>query len=220
VQTTGIQQNSNRAYSAMYFPRLDIPDPLMQYRPRSVGASGTVAGVYARTDANRGVWKAPAGTDAGLNGAQVVEVLTNADSGTLNQQGLDALRNFPVFGNVVWGARTLDGADQFASDYKYVPVRRLTCYIEMSLLNGTQWAVFEPNDETLWASLRLAVDNFMAPLAQQGAFYTYFVRCDATTTTQIDINRGVCNIIVGFAPVKPAEFIVIQIQQLAGQTAA
>jgi phage tail sheath protein FI len=220
VAATGIQQSSSRAFSAIYFPRLNIADPLMQYRQRSVGPSGTLAGIYARTDANRGVWKAPAGTDAGLNGAQVNYVLTNTDSGTLNQQGLDALRNFPVFGNVVWGTRTLDGADQLASDYKYVPVRRLTSYIEMSLLNGTQWAVFEPNDEILWASLRLAVNNFMAPLAQRGAFYDYFVRCDATTTTQIDINNGVCNIIVGFAPVKPAEFIVIQIQQLAGQAAA
>jgi hypothetical protein len=221
VQTTTIQQTSDvRAFSAVYFPRLQIPDPLMQYRARNVGASGSVAGIYARTDASRGVWKAPAGTDAGLSAAQVAQVLTNDDSGTMNQQGLNALRNFPVIGSIVWGARTLDGADEFASDYKYVPVRRLTSYIEMSLLNGTQWAVFEPNDETLWASLRVAVKDFMAPLAQRGAFYNYFVRCDATTTTSIDIDNGVCNIIVGFAPVKPAEFIVITIQQLAGQTAA
>jgi phage tail sheath protein FI len=134
--------------------------------------------------------------------------------------GIDALRLFPVYGTVVWGARTLAGADQLQSDYKYIPVRRLTSFIESSLYQGTQWAVFEPNDATLWSSLRLSVDTFMAGLASQGAFYRYFVQCDNTTTTQSDIDQGICNIIVAFAPVKPAEFIVLQIQQLAGQSAS
>jgi uncharacterized protein len=211
---------SDNAYSALYFPRLTIPDPLNKYRPRNVGPSGTIAGVYARTDASRGIWKAPAGTDAIINGASVASKLTDAENGQLNPMGIDALRLFPVYGTVVWGARTLAGADQLQSDYKYIPVRRLTSFIESSLYQGTQWAVFEPNDATLWSSLRLSVDTFMAGLASQGAFYRYFVQCDNTTTTQSDIDQGICNIIVAFAPVKPAEFIVLQIQQLAGQSAS
>jgi len=221
VSTVKIQQDAEvRAYSALYFPRLVISDPLNQYRPRNVGGSGTLAGIYARTDSNRGVWKAPAGTDAGLAGADVASRLTDAENGVLNPAGFDALRNFPVYGNIAWGARTLDGADQFASDYKYIPVRRVTSYIEQSLYNGTKWAVFEPNDATLWASLRLNVGAFMAGLAQQGAFYRYYVVCDDTTTTPADIERGICNIVVAFAPVKPAEFIILQIQQLAGQASS
>jgi phage tail sheath protein FI len=212
--------NSNSAYSALYFPRVTIADPANRYRPRTVAPSGTIAGVYARTDANRGVWKAPAGTDAILNGATPISPLTDRDSGDLNQAGVDSLRNFPVYGNVVWGARTLDGADQLGSDYKYVPVRRLTSFIEESLLRGTQWAVFEPNDATLWSSLRLAADTFMSALAGQGAFYRYYVTCDATTTTPRDIEQGIVNMIVAFAPVKPAEFIILQIQQLAAQAAS
>jgi phage tail sheath protein FI len=205
------------AYSALYFPRLTIPDPINQNRPRDVGPSGAVAGVYARTDANRGVWKAPAGTDAVLNGASLVSKITDADNQFLNPIGVNALRNFPIYGNIVWGARTLDGSDQKNSDYKYVPVRRLTSFIEESLYQGTKWAVFEPNDATLWSSLRLSVDTFMAWLSSQGAFYRYYVVCDGTTTTARDIATGVCNIVVAFAPVKPAEFIVLQVQQLAGQ---
>ena len=221
VAKVKVQQDAQlRQYSALYFPRTVISDPLNQYRPRNVGCSGTLAGVYARTDANRGVWKAPAGTDAGLSGADVAVRLTDTENGVLNPLGYNAVRNFPVYGNIVWGARTLDGADQFASDYKYIPVRRLTNFIEQSLYNGTKWAVFEPNDATLWASLRLNVGAFMAGLAQQGAFYRYYVVCDDTTTTPADIERGICNIVVAFAPVKPAEFIVLQIQQLAGQSAA
>jgi phage tail sheath protein FI len=216
-----IGRGSYAAWSALYFPRLLIPDPLNQYRSRDVGPSGTLAGVFARTDANRGVWKAPAGTDATLNGANVNVRLTDADSAILNPAGIDALRNFPVYGNIVWGARTLAGSnDAGSADFRYVPVRRLTSYIEDSLYRGTQWAVFEPNDATLWASLRLAVNDFMSGLALQGAFYGYYVQCDETTTTQYDIDRGICNIIVAFAPVKPAEFIVIRIEQLAGQATA
>lgn len=220
VDTVQLAGSANQAYSAIYYPRLTIPDPNKQYRPREVGPSGTVAGIFARTDTNRGVWKAPAGTDAGVTGAQVVAVLTDTDSGNLNPLGFNVIRSFPIYGNVVWGARTLAGANQLQSDYKYVPVRRLTSYIEESLYEGTRWAVFEPNDETLWSSLRLSVGTFMAGLASQGAFYSYVVRCDSTTTTAVDIANGVCNVLVAFAPVKPAEFIVIQIQQLAGQTAA
>jgi phage tail sheath protein FI len=121
---------------------------------------------------------------------------------------------------VVWGARTLRGADQFEDDYKYLSVRRLTLFIEDSLFAGTQWAVFEPNDEALWSSLRLTVNNFLSGLSRQGAFYNYLVTCDATTTTPTDIALGKVNILVQIAPVYPAEFVMIQIQQIAGTSAS
>ena len=130
--------------------------------------------------------------------------------------------SFPVNGRVVWGARTLRGADQLADEYKYVPVRRTALFIEESLYRGTQWVVFEPNDEPLWAQIRLNVGAFMQGLFRQGAFQgrtpreAYFVKCDKETTTQADINLGIVNIVVGFAPLKPAEFVVIKIQQIAG----
>jgi hypothetical protein len=183
-----------------------------------------MAGLYARTDGNRGVWKAPAGTDANLAGVQSMAVpMTDGENGSLNPLGVNCLRTFPVYGAVSWGARTLRGADQMASEYKYVPVRRLALYIEESLYRGTQWVVFEPNDEPLWAQIRLNIGAFMNGLFRQSAFQgsspreAYLVKCDRETTTQDDINRGVVNILVGFAPLKPAEFVVISIQQLAGQ---
>jgi phage tail sheath protein FI len=209
--------------AAVYFPRLEIADPLNQNRPRNVGASGTLAGVYARTDATRGVWKGPAGTDAALRGANLAVKITDDENGSLNPIGVNALRNFAVFGNISWGARTLDGADVAASEWKYIPVRRMALYIEESLYKGSKWIVFEPNDEPLWAQIRLNFGAFMHTLFRQGAFQgttprdAYFVKCDKETTTQDDINRGVVNILVGFAPLKPAEFVVIKIQQMAGQ---
>ena len=209
--------------AAVYFPRLEIPDPLNENRPRNTGASGTMAGVYARTDATRGVWKAPAGTDADLRGATLAIKLTDGENGALNPLGINAFRNFPIFGNISWGARTLDGADQAASEWKYIPVRRTALYIEQSLYEGSKWIVFEPNDERLWSQIRLNFGAFMHSLFRQGAFQgttpkdAYFVKCDSETTTQNDIDLGVVNIIVGFAPLKPAEFVVIKIQQMAGQ---
>ena len=203
--------------AAVYFPRIWKEDILMKSQPSVFSACGAIAGVFAATDVSRGVWKAPAGLDAGLANVVRFEVnLTDDENGQLNQLGINCLRSFPVIGPVVWGARTLRGADQFEDDYKYVPVRRLTLFIEDSLMRGTQWAVFEPNDEALWSSLRLSVETFLADLARQGAFYNYSVACDATTTTIDDINRGIVNILVQIAPVKPAEFVVIQIQQSAG----
>ncbi|HWM24571.1 MAG TPA: phage tail sheath C-terminal domain-containing protein [Chthoniobacterales bacterium] len=209
--------------AAVYFPSLEIPDPLNEYRPRIVGPSGTVAGIFARTDAARGVWKAPAGTDATLRGATLTVKLTDLENGALNPLGINALRNFPIFNNIVWGARTLDGADQKASEWKYIPVRRTALYIEESLYQGLKWVVFEPNDEPLWAQIRLNAGAFMNVLFRQGAFQgktpreAYFVQCDRETTTQNDIDRGLVNILVGFAPLKPAEFVVIKLQQMAGQ---
>jgi uncharacterized protein len=210
-------------HAAVYFPRLKMQDTLQDGRLRNVGGSGTMAGVFARTDTNRGVWKAPAGTDAVLRNAQLAVRLDDLENGGLNPLGVNVLRNFPVFGNISWGARTLNGADQQASEWKYIPVRRTALYIEESLYQGLKWVVFEPNDEPLWAQIRMNAGAFMNNLFRQGAFQgntpakAYFVKCDSETTTQNDIDRGVVNILVGFAPLKPAEFVVIRIQQMAGQ---
>lgn len=204
--------------AAVYYPRLIKEDPVMNGQLDVFAPSGTIAGIMAATDASRGVWKAPAGLDAGIAGIQALEVkLTDEQNGLLNPLGINCLRTFPVIGPVVWGARTLRGADILEDDYKYVPVRRLTLFIEESLYRGTKWAVFEPNDERLWSSLRLSINSFLADLSRQGAFYAFNVTCDATTTTQRDIDLGIVNVLVQIAPVKPAEFVVISIQQIAGQ---
>ena len=210
--------------AALYFPRPRIADPLNDFRLFSVPASGTVAGLYARTDVARGVWKAPAGVDATLRNVQELDYkLTDNENGALNPLGINCLRNFPVYGNICWGARTLDGSDQQASEWKYIPVRRLALFLEESLYRGTKWVVFEPNDEPLWAQIRLNVGAFMQNLFRQGAFQgrtpreAYLVKCDSETTNQTDINSGIVNIVVGFAPLKPAEFVIIKISQLAGQ---
>lgn len=210
-----------------YFPRLKMSDPLSENRPAVFAPCGAVAGIVARTDAQRGIWKAAAGLEASFSGVQGFSyAMTDKQNGVLNPLGLNCLRTFPVAGNLVWGARTLAGADLLASEWKYAPVRRLALYIEESLFRGTQWVVFEPNDEPLWAQIRLNVGAFMQNLFRQGAFQgaspreAYRVKCDKETTTQNDIDRGVVNIEVGFAPLKPAEFVVIKIQQMAGQTEA
>jgi hypothetical protein len=209
--------------AAIYFPRVLKANPLSQGQINTYVPCGIVAGLISATDAQRGVWKAPAGLDAGLTGIAGLQVnLTNDENGLLNPLGINCLRTFPVTGSVIWGARTMRGADQLADDYKYLPVRRLALFLEESLYRGTQWVVFEPNDEPLWAQIRLNVGAFMHNLFVQGAFQgqsptdAYFVKCDKDTTTQNDIDLGVVNIIVGFAPLKPAEFVVIQIQQIAG----
>ncbi|OHC66402.1 MAG: hypothetical protein A2040_05135 [Rhodocyclales bacterium GWA2_65_19] len=212
-------------HAALYFPWTTIADPLNNGQPRLTPPSGSVAGLYARIDNSRGVWKAPAGTEAHLASVQSLALqLTDADNGRLNPLGVNCLRTFPVNGTVAWGARTLRGSDALASEYKYVPVRRMALYIEESLFRGTQWAVFEPNDEALWAQIRSNIDAFMYGLFRQGAFQgntpreAYLVKCDRETTTQNDIDNGMVNILVGFAPLKPAEFVIIRMQQQAGQT--
>ena len=211
-------------YAASYFPRVVAADPMQNYQPRAMSSAGAVAGLYARTDTTRGVWKAPAGTEASLKGVLGSDYqLTNAENGIINPLGLNAIRSLPIYGNVVWGARTLEGADQAASQWKYVPVRRTALFIEESLFRGTQWVVFEPNDEPLWMQIRLNVGAFMHSLFRQHAFQglsprdAYLVKCDSETTTQDDINKGIVNIVVGFAPLKPAEFVILKITQLAGQ---
>lgn len=218
-----ITSGDNAANAAFYFPWVLAPDPMAENRPKPFPPCGFVTGLYAKTDANRGVWKAPAGTEAALTGViGLTTVLTDAENGVLNPTAVNCLRTFPVYGTVLWGARTLQGNDEIGSQWKYVPVRRMALFLEQSLYRALKWVVFEPNDEPLWAQIRLNVGAFMHDLFVQGAFQgstpqdAYFVKCDKETTTQNDINRGVVNIVVGFAPLKPAEFVVIQIQQIAG----
>jgi uncharacterized protein len=212
--------------AALYFPRIKGADPFIENRLADFAPCGAVAGVFARTDASRGIWKAPAGIEAQLIGVADLSVsLTDGETGDLNPLGVNCLRAFPTIGRVVWGSRTWEGADALASEWKYIPVRRTALYIEESLYRGTQWVVFEPNDAPLWAQIRLNVGSFMQGLFRQGAFQgskpadAYFVKCDRETTTQADIDLGVVNILVGFSPLKPAEFVVLKLQQMAGQTA-
>lgn len=219
--TTGVGAVSKNA--AVFFPRLKQPNPLRENRIEEFVPCGAVAGIMSRTDTQRGVWKAPAGIEATLRGVPELSVkLTDPENGELNPLGVNCLRSFPIIGRIVWGSRTLRGADVLADEYKYIPVRRLALFMEESLFRGTQWVVFEPNDEPLWAQIRLNVGAFMHNLFRQGAFQgttprdAYFVKCDKETTTQNDINRGIVNIVVGFAPLKPAEFVIIKIQQIAG----
>jgi uncharacterized protein len=201
---------------AVYYPRVQINDNgVLRY----MGASGMVAGMYAATDSSRGVWKAPAGTNAALTGVTDLEViLTDKQNGILNPLGVDCLRRMPA-GYLIWGARTVEGYNNSGTQWTYVPVRRMALFLEESLYRGTQWVVFEPNDEPLWAQIRMNIGAFMMGLFRQGAFQgatpdqAYFVKCDSETTTQADIDQGIVNIIVGFAPLEPAEFVVITIQQ-------
>jgi len=213
--------------SAYYFPWVQAPDPQAGNRTRAFPPCGFVAGIYADTDVQRGVWKAPAGIDASLSGVTGLQaVLTDAENGSLNVQAVNCLRQFKIYGDVVWGARTLRGNDPAGSQWKYLPIRRLALFLESSLYDGTQWVVFEPNDESLWGQIRLNVGAFMQGLFAQGAFQgttpqqAYFVKCDAENNPQASINLGIVNILVGFAPLYPAEFVVIQIQQMAGQVLA
>jgi phage tail sheath protein FI len=222
--TNGDYPKSTSNYNGLFFPRLRQANPLMKNQIEEFVPCGAIAGIFARTDGQRGVWKAPAGQDATLKGVDQLTVpLTDPENGVLNKLGINCLRTFPVYGRLVWGARTCEGADQLASEWKYIPVRRTALMIEESLYRGTKWVVFEPNDEPLWAQIRLNIGAFMHNLFRQGAFQgktpreAYLVKCDKETTTQNDINNGIVNILVGFAPLKPAEFVMIKIQQLAGQ---
>jgi len=213
----------NAQNSAFYFPWVRAPDSQQQGAVRAFPPCGFVAGICARTDSTRGVWKAPAGSETGIGGAVGFEVpMSDAENGQLNPHAVNCLRTLPVYGNVVWGSRTMVGDNDRGDEWKYVPVRRMALFLEESLYRGTQWVVFEPNDKPLWAQIRLNIGAFMQNLFRQGAFQgtspreAYFVKCDSETTTQNDINLGIVNIIVGFAPLKPAEFVVIKLQQIAG----
>ena len=214
-------------HGAVYYPRLSVVEALPGGLRATLDlpACGAVAGVFARTDTNRGIWKAPAGREAGLVAISgLTESTDDTISGVLNPRGINVLRTFPGAGTDIWGARTLNGDDTAASEFKYIPVRRVTDYIASSLYLGTQFAVFEPNDPTLWGQLRLAVGTFMRTLFRQGAFQesakraesdSFFVQCDETTNPQSEIDLGRVNVVVGFAPLKPAEFVVITISQIS-----
>ncbi len=214
------QLTTANSYGALYFPWVKALDPTGASRtPILLPPAGYVAGLYARIDSARGVWKAPAGTEASLNGVVgLAAELTDVQHGNLNPLGVDVIRRFPGAGVVVFGARTISSD----AEWRYVPVRRTAIMLRVSIYNGIQFAVFEPNDEPLWAQLRLNVGAFMTLLFRQGAFQgstpsqAFFVKCDAETTTQADIDAGVVNVLVGFAPLKPAEFVVVKISQKAG----
>ena len=220
---TALRSGVVKDHTAIYWPRVVINDPATGAQ-RRIDPTGTVAGICARIDASRGVWKAPAGLEAALIGVSALDRrMSDDENGVINPQALNALRAF-ASGIVVWGARTMDGFDNSGNtDYRYLPVRRTALFIEESLYRGLKFAVFEPNDESLWGQIRLAAGAFMNGLFRQGAFQglkasdAYFVKCDSETTTQTDINLGIVNVLVGFAPLRPAEFIVLTIQQKAGQ---
>ncbi|MBT8075180.1 MAG: phage tail sheath subtilisin-like domain-containing protein [Gammaproteobacteria bacterium] len=218
----GMARNAN---TALYYPRIIQPNPLLGGQLSEFAPCGAIAGIIVRTDTKRGVWKAPAGRDAVLSSVAALALdISQADNGVLNEQGVNCLRSLPGIGRVVWGSRTLAGSNRQASEWKYLPVRRTALYIEESLFRGTHWAVFEPNDERLWARIRLAAGAFMQGLFRQGAFQgtspkeAFFVKCDSETNSRSDIDNGILNLLVGFAPLKPAEFVVIKIQKTAGQT--
>jgi phage tail sheath protein FI len=218
--------------AAIYFPRILVNDLLNEGQLDSFAPGGTIAGIFATTDLQRGMWTAPAGIQAAMQGVLGLSLggstkpgkLTDADNGKLNTAGINALRNLPPYGDVVWGAHTLQGADAPVPDWKYIPVRRLGFYIEESVIRGTKWASFEPNAPMLWAQITRSVSNFMQTLFAQGAFkgatpaQAYFVQCDSTTNPPADIENGTINIVIGFAAVSPAEFVVINLQQNSAQT--
>lgn len=216
------------ANGAIYFPYLKSIDSLTGQSMR-LPPSGFVAGIFARTDLNRGVWKAPAGLETTVNNTVgVVEEgrLTDLRAGVLNNAAVNALRTFPGVGTVVFGARTLVAPNPAFQQWKYVPVRRMALFIEQTLYRNLGWVVFEPNDEPLWVAVRTSIDAFMLSLFRQGAFQgsmpsqAFQVKCDSSTTTQTDIDNGIVNIQVAFRPLKPAEFVVIKLAQLAGQVQA
>jgi uncharacterized protein len=212
---------------AIYFPYLVSTDPITG-RSIPVAPSGFVAGIYAQTDADRGVWKAPAGLAAivkNTTGPVASGVLNDPQQGVLNLDSIDCLRTFSGVGTVVWGARTLVASNTAFQQSMYVPVRRMTLFIEQTLLANLRWVVFEPNDEPLWAAIRASIEGFLLSLFRQGALQgdtpsqAFQVKCDSSTTTPADQQTGIVNIVVAFAPLKPAEFVIIKIAQLAGQTA-
>jgi uncharacterized protein len=208
------------ADAAVYFPWLELADPAgaMPGTKRLSAPSGSVAGVMARIDGRRGIWKAPAGTEATLNGVTSLAVtVTNQENDELNTLGVNCLREFPVQNRLIFGARTRLGGNSGGPEWKYVNVRRLALFLERSLDRGLQWAVFEPNDEPLWAKIRSSVENFLFQYFRQGTFQgskvneAYFVKCDRSTMTGDDISTGVVNVLIGFAPMKPAEFLTLKL---------
>jgi phage tail sheath protein FI len=230
--TAGDNSQPRDKNAALYFPYLLSPDPitgnannLVTGLPNEIPPAPTVAGIYATTDLARGVWKAPAGFQAtARNVTGVVERgrMTDLRQGLLNPLGVNCLRDFPNVPTVVFGARTL--ATTFDQQWTYVSVRRMALFLEQTFYANLKWVIFEPNAEPLWAAIRMTINAFMLGLFKQGAFQgdtpsqAFFVLCNSQTTTQTDIDNGIVNIVVGFAPLKPAEFVIVTIAQIAGQT--
>lgn len=217
--TTWLNQQSGIHHPnvVMYVPHVQVPQSLKK-APLHIPASGAMAGVWARTDQQRGVWKAPAGTEAILHGVQGIEqTLTQPEMGQLTQLGINPIRETSPSQVVAWGARTLSSN----REWQYLSVRRLTLFLESSIQQGLGWVVDEPNDEPLWAHIRQAIDVFLQTLFRKGAFQgqkaqeAYFVKCGRDTISSADQNAGSVNIMIGFAPIKPAEFIILTIQQKA-----
>jgi phage tail sheath protein FI len=200
------------SYAAYYYPWISVAS-LNGASTITISPCGHLAGIYAQTDTARGVWVAPANVPlAGVTGLS--QILTAAESDQLNSLGIDLIRSFHAQGIRVWGARTTTNQDV---EYKYIPVRRFMIFLEQSIAKGTQWAVFEPNGPALWAVVRSSIENFLGSVWKQGALHgstqqeAFFVRCDPTTMTQNDLDNGRLVCIVGVAPVRPAEFVIIQI---------
>ena len=222
VRDTGPASVSNpesRKNAALFYPRIRAANPLSATNAvEEFVPCGAVAGLYARTDVTRGVWKAAAGIDSRLSVTGLSASLTDVQNSDLNSRGINCLRTFPGSGTVSWGARTMDGADSAASEWKYIPVRRTALYIEESVQRGLQWSVAESNAEPLWTQVRLDVGAFMHGLFRQGAFAgrtpreAYFVKVDADTTSQADVESGVMNVLIGFAPLKPSEFVTFTVR--------
>jgi phage tail sheath protein FI len=218
---TATEVNTFRAlvvkdHSAVFYPKVVYSDAGLR---KTIGPAGMIAGLMARTDSQRGVWKAPAGTEADLRGILDLEInLTDLENGVLNKLGVDCLRKFPT-GIVNWGARTLDGSDDIGSEWKYIPIRRLALFLEESLYRGTQWVVFEPNDDKLWARVVDTIRLFLRTQWRLGALFgrteqeAFFITCDRTTMSQDDILNGRLICEIGIAPVRPAEFVIFRIFQ-------
>ncbi|HEX3153135.1 MAG TPA: phage tail sheath subtilisin-like domain-containing protein [Candidatus Angelobacter sp.] len=212
---------------ALYFPYLNTTDPVSGL-PMAVAPSGYVAGIYATTDSARGVWKAPAGIGTpllGTTGPVSTGIMNDPQQGVLNLDSINCIRTFHATGTVVYGARTLVAGNPAFAQSKYVPVRRMTLFIEQTLLTNLTWVVFEPNDEPLWLAIKSSIEAFLLSLFNQQALQgskpseAFQVKCDSSTTTPQDQQNGIVNIVVGVALLKPAEFVIITISQLAGQTA-
>jgi hypothetical protein len=217
-------------YSVLYYPWVKVSNPFYNAEKNpnaaksvAVAPSAFGAGMWSKTDGKRGVWKAPAGLETNLLGvAELMDTIEDGEQDQLNPLGVNCLRKMPGAGPVIWGARTL--ATKADPEWRYVPVRRTAIMIEQSIYNGIQWAVFEPNDHRLWSALRANIGNFMNGLFRSGAFQgekasdAYFVRCGlGDTMKQGDIDAGQVIVQVGFAPLKPAEFVIVRIQQKVNQ---
>ena len=203
----------------LYWPHIVVADPAGVGRnPQlAIPAAGHVAGLYGRTDGRRGVWKVAAGVEATLAGTVGLDVqVLDQDQDRMNPHGLNALRTIPGAGRVVWGGRTT----RPTSEWRYINVRRTAMFLRKSIYNNIQWAVFEGNDERLWAALRETIGSFMEVQFRNGAFAgvtsreAYFVKCDADTTTPDDQAAGIVNVQVGFAPLRPAEFVIVTLSQM------